>query len=58
MKNHATNIIKKITSVPVDINIDGLGKESTKTYNVTINKPNGVRYISTKNVTINGGFKQ
>lgn len=48
--------IKKITSVPVDINIDGLGKESTKTYNVTINKPNGVRYISTKNVTINVTF--
>lgn len=50
------NDIKKITSVPVDINIDGLGKESTKTYNVTINKPNGVRYISTKNVTINVTF--
>lgn len=50
------NDIKKITSVPVDINIDGLGKESTKTYNVTINKPNGVRFISTKNVTINVTF--
>ncbi len=50
------NDIKKITSVPVDINIDGLGKESTKTYNVIINKPNGVRYISTKNVTINVTF--
>lgn len=48
--------IKKITSVPVNINIDGLGKDSTKTYNVTINKPNGVRYISSKNVTINVTF--
>ena len=48
--------IKKITSVPVNINVDGLGKDSTKTYNVTINKPSGVRYISTKNVTINVTF--
>ena len=48
--------IKKITSVPVNINIDGLGKDSTKTYNVTINKPNGVRYINTKNIKINVTF--
>lgn len=50
------NDIKNITSVPVVINVDGLGNDSTKTYNVTISKPNGVRYISTKNVTINATF--
>lgn len=48
--------IKKITSVPVFINVDGLGKENTKTYNVTISKPTGVRYLSTKNVTITATF--
>lgn len=48
--------LKNIVSVPVVINIDGLGNESMKTYNVTISKPNGVRYLSEKNVTINATF--
>lgn len=48
--------IKNISSVPVPINIDGLGSESVKTYKVTISKPNGVRYMSTKNVTITATF--
>ena len=44
--------IKEITSVPVYINVDGMGSESAKNYTVVISKPNGVRYISTKNATI------
>ncbi len=44
--------IKDIKSVPVTINVDGLGTESVKNYTVVINKPNGVRYISAKNATI------
>lgn len=48
--------IKKITSVPVTINVDGLGNESVKTYSVTINKPSGVRYMNAKNVSISVAF--
>ena len=48
--------IKKLSSVTVPINIEGLGSETVKTYKVTISKPNGVRYMSTKNVTITATF--
>lgn len=48
--------IKNISNVPVYINVDGTGTESVKTYKVTLNKPNGVRYMSTKNVTITVSF--
>lgn len=48
--------IKNITSVPVTINVDGLGSESVKTYAVTINKPSGVRYMNAKNVSISVAF--
>lgn len=48
--------IKNISSVPVTINIDGLGAESVKNYKVTISKPSGVRYMSVKNVTITATF--
>ena len=48
--------IKKLSSVSVPINIEGLGSETVKTYKVTISKPNGVRYMSTKNVTITATF--
>lgn len=48
--------IENIKSVPVTINIDGLGKENTKTYNATINKPNGVREMSVDKVTITATF--
>lgn len=48
--------IKNITSVPVVINVDGLGNEAKKTYNVTISRPNGVRYMSEKNVTVVATF--
>ena len=44
--------IEKITSVPVTINVDGLGNEGTKTYNVNIKKPNGVREMSASQVEI------
>jgi YbbR domain-containing protein len=44
--------IDSITSVPVTINVDGLGKDASKTYNVSLTKPNGVRYMSAKTVTI------
>jgi len=48
--------IKNITSVPVTINVDGLGSETVKNYKVTISKPSGVRYMSMKNVTITATF--
>lgn len=48
--------IKNITSVPVTINVDGLGADSVKNYKVTISKPSGVRYMSVKNVTITATF--
>lgn len=48
--------IKDISSVPVTINVDGLGSESVKNYKVTISKPVGVRYMSAKNVTITASF--
>ncbi len=44
--------VKDITSVPVVINVDGYGSESAKSFTVGIKKPNGVRYISSKNVAI------
>ena len=48
--------IKNITSVPVTINVDGLGSDSVKNYKVTISKPAGVRSMSVKNVTITASF--
>ncbi len=49
--------ISGITSVPVTINVNGEGSNGTKSYNVTINKPTGVRSISeTKaNITVTFG---
>ena len=48
--------IKDITSVPVIINVDGLGAESVKNYTVVINKPSGVRDLSVKNATVTVTF--
>ena len=48
--------LEKINSVPVTINVDGLGNEGTKKYNATINKPNGVRKMSVEKVTITATF--
>lgn len=44
--------INGITNVPVTINVDGGGSTATKQYNVTINRPSGVRAISEKKATI------
>lgn len=44
--------INGITSVPVTINVDGGGNTNTKSYNVTISKPSGVRAISEKKTDI------
>lgn len=50
------NEIKDITSVPVAINVDGLGTDAVKNYKVTISKPVNVRHMSVKNVTITATF--
>ena len=44
--------ISEITNVPVTINVEGEGNNGTKTYNVTISKPNGVRSMSASSATI------
>ncbi len=44
--------LDNINSVPVTIDVDGLGKDASKTYNVTLTKPSGVRDMSAKSVSI------
>lgn len=44
--------INDITSVPVTINVDGEGANSTRSYNVTISRPTGVRALSENNASI------
>lgn len=48
--------IENIESVPVTINVDGRGNESTWTYEVNIRKPNGVREMSDDTVEITATF--
>ena len=48
--------IDNIESVPVTINVDGRGNESTWTYDVNIRKPNGVREMSVDTVEITVTF--
>ena len=48
--------IDNIDSVPVTINVDGRGNESTWTYEVNIRKPNGVREMSVNSVEITATF--
>ncbi len=48
--------ISGITSVPVTINVADQGANSSKTYNVTINKPSGVRALSENKATITVTF--
>jgi len=48
--------IADIKSIPVTINVDGLGAESAKTYTVTLTKPSGVRYMSTSTVNLSLTF--
>ena len=49
------NILKSIDSIPVTVDITDQGTQN-KTYNVTISKPAGVRYISDSSATIVLGF--
>lgn len=44
--------ITDISSVPVTINVDGEGANSTRSYNVTITRPTGVRALSETNASI------
>ncbi len=44
--------ISSISSIPVTINIDGLGKENAQTYNVTLTKPAGIRSMSATSVKV------
>lgn len=48
--------IENIKSVPVTINVDNLGSDSTKSYNVKITKPTGVRDMSVDSVNITATF--
>lgn len=48
--------ISNIKNVPVTINVDGQGNVGTKTYNVTISKPNGVRHMTTSTASITVTF--
>ena len=48
--------LEDIESVPVTINVDGLGADSAKTYPVKITKPNGVRNMSNDSITITATF--
>ncbi len=46
------SIIDSITSVPVTVDINEQGNNGSKSYNVTMSKPSGVRFISETNATI------
>lgn len=48
--------LSKITSVPVTLNVEGQGASGTKTYNVSITKPAGVRHMSATTATISFTF--
>lgn len=48
--------IDNIESIPVTINVNGEGNDNTKTYDVSITKPNGVREMSARSVTITATF--
>lgn len=48
--------LSQLVSIPVTINIDGLGNETTKSYNLSISKPVGVSYIDGDTVSITVTF--
>ncbi len=48
--------ISNITSVPVTINVDGEGANGTRSYNVRIDRPTGVRALSENNASITVTF--
>lgn len=50
------SVVDSITSVPVTIDVNGLGNSGSKSYNVTVSKPAGVRYISETSAKINISF--
>ncbi len=50
------SVIDSITSVPVTIDVNGLGNSGSKTYNVTVTKPAGVRSISESSAKISISF--
>ena len=48
--------LENIESIPVTIDVSGMGNESTRTYRVNIRRPNGVRDMSTDSVEITATF--
>ena len=48
--------IANIKSIPVVLNVDGMGADSAKTYKVTLTKPSGVRYMSATTVSLSLTF--
>ena len=48
--------IDSITSVPITIDVTDQGNNGSKTYNVSIAKPNGVRYMPTTSATVTVNF--
>lgn len=50
------SIVDSITSVPVTIDVSGLGSSGKKIYQMTISKPTGVRYVSESSATIEVSF--
>ncbi len=50
------SVIDNITSVPVTIDVTDLGNSGSKSYNVNIAKPVGVRYVSEETAKINISF--
>jgi YbbR domain-containing protein len=50
--------IDSITSVPITIDVTDQGNNGSKTYNVSISKPSGVRYMPTTSATIVANFSE
>ncbi len=51
------SVIDNIGYVPITIDVDGLGNNNnSKSFNIPVQKPNGVRYVSEKNIKINVSF--
>ena len=48
--------IGNIKNVPVTVNVAGQGNNDSKSYTVSLSKPQGVKYMSTDMVTINLSF--
>ena len=52
------SIVDKITEVPVTIDVTDQGNNGAKTYNVTIAKPTGVRYMSETSAQVVVNFSE